>query len=96
MKTLNRLACYSLGCTIHKIRKPVRVGSAVELPDIHDIVFVLQNSGFIVVHVKIIWRGKDGHDCRELGCSSFAIHAIPKCKHVCRGSDTQHPALHGL
>jgi hypothetical protein len=58
--------------------------SAVKLPDIQDVAFVLEDSGFVVVHVEVVWGGKEGHNRGEASCSGFTIHAIPgtrKLKH---------------
>lgn len=52
------------------------MGGAIELPDVHDIAFVLQNSRFIVIHVEIIWSGENGHNGWKTGGFSLAIHAI--------------------
>lgn len=53
------------------------MGSAVELSDIHDIVLVLQDGGFIVVDIEVIGGGKDCHNTWETCSSSFAVHSIP-------------------
>ena len=66
--------------TIHEVRKPVGVRRAVKLSDIHDIVLIFQNGCFVVVHVQIVWRRENCHDCRELGSSSLTVHAISGCK----------------
>ena len=50
--------------------------STVELPNIHDIVFVLEDSGFVIVNVKVVWSGEDSHDAGEASCSSLAVHSI--------------------
>jgi len=50
--------------------------SAIKLPDVHDIIFVFQDSGLVVVDIKIIWSGKDGHHRWKLRCSCFAIHTV--------------------
>lgn len=49
---------------------------AIELANIHDVALILQNSGFVVVHVKVIRGREDGHDRREASRLSLAIHAI--------------------
>jgi len=64
------------GHTIHEIRQPIGMRCAVKLPDIHDVVLIFQNSSFVIVDIKIIRSRKDGHYSRELGCASFAVHAI--------------------
>lgn len=50
---------------------------AVELPDIHHVVLVLQNRGLVVVHIEVVWSAKDGHHTRESCCSSLPVHAVP-------------------
>ena len=50
--------------------------SAVELSDVHYIVLVLQNGGFVVVDIEVIGGGKDGHNTWETCRSSLAVHSI--------------------
>lgn len=50
---------------------------AVELSDVHDVVFVLENGSLVVVDVEIVGSAEDGHYTGKPGCSSFAIHAVP-------------------
>lgn len=47
---------------VHKVRQPVRMRAAVELTNVHDVVFVFEDSGLVVVHVEIVGSAKDGHD----------------------------------
>lgn len=47
-----------------------------ELPDVHDVVLVLQNSGLVVVDVEIVGRAEDGHDAGKAGRARLPIHAI--------------------
>jgi hypothetical protein len=51
--------------------------SAVELSNVHNIVFVLEDSCFVVVNVEIVGCTEDCHHAREACCSRLAIHAIP-------------------
>jgi len=53
------------------------MGSTIKLSDVHDITFILEDSGLVIVYIEVIWRGKDGHHRRETGCFRLAVHAIP-------------------
>lgn len=59
---------------------------AVKLPNIHDVVFVLQYSSLIVVHVEVVGSREDGHDTGETGCPRLAVHTVP-CVLGLMGSD---------
>jgi hypothetical protein len=52
------------------------MGRTVELPDVHNVAFILQNSRFVIIHVEIIGSGENGHDGGKTGCLGLAIHAI--------------------
>ena len=62
---------------VHEIRKPVWVRCTVELPDVHDIIFVLEDCSLVVIHVEIVWCGENRHDRREACCSCLLVHSIP-------------------
>jgi hypothetical protein len=47
-----------------------------ELPDVHDVVLVLQDSSLVVVHVQVVWRAEDGHDTWETCRPSLSVHAV--------------------
>lgn len=47
-----------------------------KLPDVHDVVLVLQNGSLVVVHIEIIGRTEDGHDARETSRPSLPVHAV--------------------
>ena len=49
---------------------------AVELPDVER-ALVLDDSGLVVVDIKVIWRGEYGHETREVRLGRFTVHAIP-------------------
>lgn len=49
---------------------------AVELPDIHDVAFVLEDGSFVVVDIKIVGGGEDGHNGWKPSCFRLSIHAI--------------------
>jgi len=61
---------------IHEIGQPVWVWCAVELPDIHNIALILENGCFVIVHIKIVGGGEDGHDRGEACALRFAVHAV--------------------
>lgn len=50
--------------------------STVELSDIHDVVFVLEHGGLVVVDVEVVWCGEDGHDGRKSGRTRLAVHPV--------------------
>ena len=52
------------------------MGRAIELSDVHDVAFVLQNGCFIVIYVEIIRSGENGHNGWKTGGFGLAIHAI--------------------
>lgn len=47
-----------------------------ELSDVHDVILVLEDSGLVVVDIKIIGCAEDGHDTREAGRPSLPIHSV--------------------
>ena len=49
---------------------------AVELPDVHHVVFVLEHGGLVVVDVEVVGRAEDGHHAGEAGRARFAVHAV--------------------
>lgn len=52
------------------------MGRAIELTDIHNIVLVLQNGGFVVVDIEVVRGTENCHNTRKTSCSGFAIHSI--------------------
>jgi len=51
---------------------------AIELPDVHNIVFVFQDSSFVIIYIQIVGGGENGHDSWKLCCACFPIHTISK------------------
>ena len=49
---------------------------AVELPDIER-TLVLNDSGLVVVDIKVVWRREYGHKTWEVRLGRFTVHAIP-------------------
>ena len=49
---------------------------AVELPDVHDVALILQHGRLVVINVKVVRSGEDGHDGGEACCFGFAVHAV--------------------
>jgi hypothetical protein len=73
--------------------------STVELPDVHDVALIFENSGFVIVHVEIIGGGKDGHDGGEACAFRFAVHSVSSRPMSASFDEikighTQHPAPH--
>lgn len=50
----------------------------IELSDIHDVAFIFEHGGLVVVNVEIIRGREDRHNRREASSLRFAIHAITK------------------
>lgn len=51
---------------------------AIELPDVHDVALVFQDSGLVIIDIKVVGGGEDGHDGRKAGRFCLAVHAIPE------------------
>ena len=62
---------------------------AVELPDVHDITFVLEHRSFVVIHVKVVGGREDGHDRGEASRLCFAVHAISSILGLVSSNDRQ-------
>ena len=50
--------------------------SAVELADVHDIVLILENGGFIVVDVEVVGSAEDSHNGGEASGTRLAVHSV--------------------
>jgi len=91
------------GKRVHEVREPVRMGGAIELPDVQDITLVLENSRFVVVTIEIVRAREESHDRWETCCPRLSVHPIAKItarvstREKCRqpwSQHTQHPELH--
>jgi hypothetical protein len=51
--------------------------SLTELPDIHDVVLILQHRSLVIIHIQIVRRAEDCHHTWETGSPSLAVHAVP-------------------
>lgn len=49
---------------------------AVKLSDVHHIAFVLEYSGLVVVHIKIVRCGENRHDGGKPSRFGFPIHSV--------------------
>ena len=49
---------------------------AIELPDVHDVTLILQHRRLIVINVKVVRRGEDGHDGWETRRLRFPVHPV--------------------
>jgi hypothetical protein len=47
-----------------------------ELSNVHNIVLILQNGGFVVVYIQVVRRAENGHNTREAGSPSLSVHAV--------------------
>jgi hypothetical protein len=54
----------------------VAFDTLTKLPDVHDVVLILQHSSLVVIHIQIIWCAEDGHHARETGGPSLPVHAV--------------------
>ena len=66
---------------------------AVELSDVHHVVLVLQNRGFVVVYVEIVGCAKDGHDTWEACRPSLSVHPIASILSLMGADDRQEVVL---
>lgn len=69
------------------------MGCAVELPDVHDIVLVLENSSLVVVDVEVVRRTEDGHDTGETSGPCFPIHSVSRILGFVRTNDREQVVL---
>jgi hypothetical protein len=63
---------------IHEVRKPVWVGGTIELPDVKDIAFVLEDGSLVVVTVKVMRTREEGHNGWETCRPRLPVHPIAK------------------
>ncbi len=49
---------------------------AVELPDVHNIVFIFQYGRLVVINVEVVRRREDGHDTWEPSRPSLTVHPV--------------------
>lgn len=61
---------------IHEIRQPIGVGGAVKLPNIHNVTFIFQHRGLVVINVKVVRRRENSHNGGEARRFCLAIHAV--------------------
>src|SRR6266403_5974534 len=50
---------------------------AIKLPNIQNVRFIFEDRRLVVVHVKIIWSGKERHHGWETSRASFPVHVVP-------------------
>ena len=50
---------------------------AIELSDIHDVVFVFQDCSFVVIHIEVVGRAEDRHNAWKACRAGLAIHSVP-------------------
>ena len=64
-----------------------------ELPDVHDVVLVLQDSSLVVVHIKIVRRAEDCHDTGEAGSPCLSVHAVASILRFVRSNNREEVIL---
>jgi len=62
---------------VHKVRKPVRVRTAVELPDVEHALLALDYCRFVATAIEIIRCREKCHDTRKSGLAALAVNTIP-------------------
>lgn len=65
------------GERIHEVGKPVWVWGRVELTDVEHVALVFQDGGLVVIDIKVIRSGEEGHDGGEARGSSLPVHPVP-------------------
>lgn len=66
---------------------------AVELPDIHHVVLILEDCSFIVVDVKVVGCAEDGHDTWEACRPRLSVHPVTCILSLVRADDGQQVVL---
>ena len=61
---------------VRQVWKPVGTRCAIELSDVHHVILVLQNCGFVVVHVEIVRCAEYGHETRDTRRPSLPVHPV--------------------
>lgn len=54
------------------------MGGTIELPDIKDITFILENSRLVVVTIEVVRAREKGHDGWETRGPRLSVHPIAK------------------
>lgn len=49
---------------------------AVELPNVHDVVLILEDCRFVIVNIKVVWGAEDGHHAGKTRCPRLPIHSV--------------------
>jgi len=65
------------------------VQNLTELSDVHDVVFVLENSGLVVVDIQIVRRAENGHDAWEACSPCLPVHSVACILSFMRTDDGQ-------
>lgn len=51
-------------------------GKLTKLSNVHDIILILQHRRFIIIHIQIVGRRKDGHDTGESSGFGLSVHSV--------------------
>ncbi len=65
------------GKCIHEVGQPKWVWREIELPDTEYFRFVYEDRRLVVVHVKILWSGKECYHRWETSRASLPVHTVP-------------------
>jgi hypothetical protein len=85
---MGRAVCDSQSYRTHTLARKL-----TELPDVHDIVLVLQNSSLVVVHIQVVRCAEDGHHTREASRPSLPVHAVSSILGFVRANDREQVVL---
>ena len=69
------------------------MGRAVELSNVHDIIFVFQNSSLVVVQIEVIRCAENCHDARKPGSTSLSVHTVSSILGLVSANDREQVVL---
>ena len=75
------------------VKITLRPPPLTELPDVHDVVLVLQHRRLVVVDVEVVRGAEDGHDAREGRGPSLPIHPVAGILGLVRSDDGEQVVL---
>ena len=78
---------------VHEVGQPVWVRCAVELPDVHDVVLVLEYGSLVVVDIEVVRRAEDSHDTGETSSPCFPVHSVSSILCFVRTNDREQVVL---
>jgi hypothetical protein len=64
-----------------------------KLPDVHNIVLVLQNGCLVVVHIQVVRSAEDSHDTWKTSRPSLPVHAVSGILSLVRANNREQVVL---